>query len=1013
MRILILVIAVLGLLAAACGGNGITNDGSLTGERSGNRDTSDGRFSRARSADRITSDGPLVGALGGPVRAVTAGEVDGTLYAFFGSGPLLVAADVSNPRNPVEAGRLLLPGAVNDLSFSESDEMVFVAGGFSGLRVVDVSSPAHMEQAGALETTGYAQDLHVTGSFAYVAAQTGGLRIVDVSNPAAPFEIGAYVGFGIRAEGATQDVPYGINDVAVSGGLAYVSGRVVEAKERPGAQTYGLAVIDVSSPESPIKMGDIRGEFEDVFLSGNLAFAANSTGVRGPRLDIIDVSDPWAPLALNRQATARGLRGIFVWEDVAYIAVGGSVLSIDVSDPANLDTGRFLGRSGLALDVFVADDKLFHAGDGLRIFDVSDSAKPETLGILAMPKSPSGVFVSSGGFLSKDWAYVTERDSGLRVVDASNPAEPTEVGFIEIPGKVEAVFVSNDVAYVTGRDLGLIIVDVKDPANPEGVGATRGRSAALNVFVADDLAFAGQSIVDISDSASPVDMGSFRRRSNIRDVVVAGNLAYLADGRMLRIVNISDPSAPVEVGSFALPGTSTGFDLFVDGGRAYLTSGALHIFDISDPSNPKQLSALGSAGGLDFDVDVSRDLAIVAQRGGDADYRLGSTGAGARGGLIFVDVSDPAEPKIVGAFRMPRLLTGVSASDGLAYVTDAELGLLVVDIDAVVAEAEGAGIVTPEPEFSATSIAEGVTLVASWGSRGVGNGEFGGNRGIAVDGSGNVYVIEQNNNRVQKFDANGKFLKMWGSRGGRDGQFDKPIGIAADGSGNVYVIDGVFRSSTSSFSKGVDPTPVITGKENRRVQIFNSGGEFLKKWGSTGSGDGQFNSRPSLRGAAVDGSGSIYVIDGVVKVFTTEGKFLRQWGTRGSGEGEFGDAFAIAVDGSERVYVTDYRGRRVLVFDAHGELLQTWGSSGDGDGEFGKPTGIAVDNSGKVYVVDTGNSRVQVFDRDGRFLAKWGSQGNGAGQFNHPEGIAVDASDNVYVTGNGRVQVFKVEIPTR
>ena len=52
--------------------------------------------------------------------------------------------------------------------------------------------------------------------------------------------------------------------------------------------------------------------------------------------------------------------------------------------------------------------------------------------------------------------------------------------------------------------------------------------------------------------------------------------------------------------------------------------------------------------------------------------------------------------------------------------------------------------------------------------------------GIAVDSSGNVYVADSDNNRIQKFDSNGNFITKWGSNGSGDGQFNGPIGIAVD-----------------------------------------------------------------------------------------------------------------------------------------------------------------------------------------------------------------------------------------
>ena len=61
--------------------------------------------------------------------------------------------------------------------------------------------------------------------------------------------------------------------------------------------------------------------------------------------------------------------------------------------------------------------------------------------------------------------------------------------------------------------------------------------------------------------------------------------------------------------------------------------------------------------------------------------------------------------------------------------------------------------------------------------------------GITLDGRGNVFVADANNNRVQEFDQTGNFVQIIGSAGSGDGQLNNPFGVAVDGSGNLFVVD--------------------------------------------------------------------------------------------------------------------------------------------------------------------------------------------------------------------------------
>ena len=65
--------------------------------------------------------------------------------------------------------------------------------------------------------------------------------------------------------------------------------------------------------------------------------------------------------------------------------------------------------------------------------------------------------------------------------------------------------------------------------------------------------------------------------------------------------------------------------------------------------------------------------------------------------------------------------------------------------------------------------------LTQWGSQGSGDGQFMFPTGVAVDGDGDVYVADRDNNRIQKFTSSGGYLTQWGSYGSGNGQFNTPF----------------------------------------------------------------------------------------------------------------------------------------------------------------------------------------------------------------------------------------------
>ena len=279
-----------------------------------------------------------------------------------------------------------------------------------------------------------------------------------------------------------------------------------------------------------------------------------------------------------------------------------------------------------------------------------------------------------------------------------------------------------------------------------------------------------------------------------------------------------------------------------------------------------------------------------------------------------------------------------------------------------------------------------------WGRNGVRESQFVGPHGIAVDSEGNVFVADQRNDRIQKFDSEGNFITVLGSAGYDNGNFRHPTNIAIDSENNLYVAD----------------------QKNYRLQKFDSEGNHVLTWGPGEIGTGFLREAASI---AVDDYGNVYIADiwqSLLLNFDSDGNFITAWAFPSGNIDP--DAFrptCLAIDSSGNIYMTDYLNNHVLKFDPFGSLIVSYGSEGSGEGEFSYPNGIAVDSEDNVYVVDTLNNRIQKFDASGTFVTAWGDPGDGYGEMNTPFGITIGSDNNLYLTDtfNHRVQKFSTSGP--
>lgn len=219
--------------------------------------------------------------------------------------------------------------------------------------------------------------------------------------------------------------------------------------------------------------------------------------------------------------------------------------------------------------------------------------------------------------------------------------------------------------------------------------------------------------------------------------------------------------------------------------------------------------------------------------------------------------------------------------------------------------------------------------------------------GLDVDREGNIWVTDLVGNVVLKLDAQGRVLLQLGVKGETGGwdeaagerKFHQPNETAIDSAGNIYVVQGHLAAEP-------------------RVLKFSPSGQFIRQWGSRGTGPGEFAAAHSIK---IDERDRLYIADREnqrIQMFDTEGNFIGEWTYNAMVCSLF-----LHADGS--LYMTSgFDGEVAKVDMATGALVGALGSPGNGRGQFGEAHFLAVDGAENIFVADVVNRRVEVFLRE-------------------------------------------------
>jgi len=353
-------------------------------------------------------------------------------------------------------------------------------------------------------------------------------------------------------------------------------------------------------------------------------------------------------------------------------------------------------------------------------------------------------------------------------------------------------------------------------------------------------------------------------------------------------------------------------------------------------------------------------------------------------------------------------------------------------------------LVAPQPAGSSSEILV-IETVAGTGDRGF-SGDGGDAiaarlnepSGVAVDGAGNIYIADNDNNRIRRVDREGKITTVAGTgKSGFSGdsgpateaELNNPYGVWVSASGEVYIAD----------------------QRNHRVRKVSQDGviETIAGNGVSGySGDGGPATEASLSypdDMVLNSEGELFIadagndvvrrilVDGSIDTFAGSGKHAYNGASAHSGDGgpatlaQLDTPAALAIDPKGNLYIADLRNHAIRKVSTEGVITTIAGTGRAGfNGDrrdatkamLDEPGGVAIDKDGSLLIAEGGNWRVRRLARDGsiKTIAGNGTEGfsgdggdAGLAQFSTLDFVAIGPQGEIYVAdyGNHTIRVLK------
>lgn len=334
------------------------------------------------------------------------------------------------------------------------------------------------------------------------------------------------------------------------------------------------------------------------------------------------------------------------------------------------------------------------------------------------------------------------------------------------------------------------------------------------------------------------------------------------------------------------------------------------------------------------------------------------------------------------------------------------------------------------------------------GIKGEGRGEFRAPSAVAVDGDGQLLVVDEKNRNVQVFSLSGLAVQ----KRRLDQPPVQPLPVTVEWVGEVYHSQSPGSAGLESFAVDDTGNLYCVDTQTHSISVYDTEGRHAVSFGKEGKELGRMK-RP--RGAVVSGEKDLFVVDSGnnrIQQWSRTGVYQRRFGKKGKKPEQYDDPSDMVLDANENLVISDKNNNRVQVISQAGSVITVVGEvggeplhkpvsvavdgqeklyvieedrrwvrflelqngSGGSIGEkdqspFVDPVSLAVDERGTLFVLDA-QTGVYAFDKGARLMAHFASLGDLVGQFKRPTQIRISAAGEILISDSihNRISRFRL-----